>query len=109
MSEARYIIAVCSSLPHDMVACKRSPGDVWTNQYSPKLLQLHRANHDIQFILNPYAAIMYITNYLSKTDRTMSETMKAALHQAHTGGQTPSQQVRIMHPIFLPSIPTIPN
>jgi hypothetical protein len=94
MTEEQYMLAVRSSLQHDMVACKRAPADVWTNQYSPKLLHLHQANHDVQLVLNPYAAVMYITNYMAKMDRSMSETMRVALHQAQTTGQSPMQQVR---------------
>ena len=39
---------------------KRDPKDCFVNNYNADVLIGWQANHDIQFVLNPYACIMYI-------------------------------------------------
>jgi hypothetical protein len=50
--------------------------EIWINQYNPKILQTWRANMDLQFITDPYSCIMYITSYMMKSERAMSELLK---------------------------------
>ena len=46
------------------VVQKREPKDAWINQYNPDLLRAWNANMDIQFVLDPYACVMYIVSYI---------------------------------------------
>ena len=39
---------------------------------------------DIQFILNAYACVMYVTSYIMKTERAMAELLKCVVSEART-------------------------
>lgn len=55
---------------------KRQPSERWINYYNPKILQTWGANMDLQFITDPYFCIMFMTSYLTKSERAMSELLK---------------------------------
>jgi len=57
------------------VVLQRQPSERWINQYNPSILQTWQANHDLQFILNPEACIMYVTSYMTKSERATSELL----------------------------------
>ena len=38
---------------------------------------LHHANHEIQIVIDPYAATQYVTKYITKNEAGTSELMKA--------------------------------
>ena len=57
---------------------KREPKDAWINQYNPDLLRAWNANMDIQFVLDPYACVMYIVSYISKPEKELSDILKSA-------------------------------
>ena len=38
---------------------------------------------DIQYILDPYACVAYVTSYLCKAEKTMSELLSKASKEAH--------------------------
>jgi hypothetical protein len=42
-----------------------------------------RANMDIQYILDPYACVAYVTSYLCKAEKTTSELLSKASKEAH--------------------------
>ena len=54
----------------------RHPSERWINQYNPDILRTWRANMDLQFITDPYSCIMYITSYMLKSERAMSELLR---------------------------------
>ena len=58
------------------VVLQRQPSERWINQYNPKILKTWRANMDLQFIMDPYSCIMYITSYMMKSEKAMSELLK---------------------------------
>ncbi len=55
---------------------KRAPGDSWINTYNLEVITAWKGNMDIQFILNPYACVMYITSYMLKSEGAMSELLR---------------------------------
>ena len=58
---------------------KRAPDEIRINAYNPMMLSLHKANMDIQFILDPYACSMYCVEYISKSENGMSKLLREAL------------------------------
>lgn len=58
------------------VVLQRQPSERWINQYNPSILRTWRANMDLQYITDPYSCIMYITSYMMKSERAMSELLK---------------------------------
>jgi len=49
------------------------------NAYNRNILGLHRANMDIQFILDAYACCSYIINYINKSKRGESQLLQEAM------------------------------
>ncbi|XP_071153509.1 uncharacterized protein [Mytilus edulis] len=67
------------------VTLKRSPSDLWINQYNPDLLRCWNANMDIQFITDAYSCVMYIISYISKAEREMGIVLENASKEAAAG------------------------
>ena len=63
------------------IKLQRQPSERWINQYNPKILQTWRANMDLQFIADPYSCIMYITSYMMKSERAVSELLKKVANE----------------------------
>lgn len=68
LTEEQYISALRSSIKRNTVFLKRSLEESFVNNYNEELLELHNANMDIQFILDPYACVSYIINYINKSN-----------------------------------------
>ena len=64
------------------VVLQRQPSERWINQYNPMILQTWRANMDLQYIMEPYSCIMYITSYMMKSERAMSELLKKVAEES---------------------------
>ena len=55
-ARSRYLNALrCEVKSSGIVVLKRRPADILTNNFNKKLLRLHQANQDIQFITDEYA------------------------------------------------------
>ena len=65
------------------------------------LVSAWRANHDIQFVLDPYACAVYITDYISKSQKGMSTLLYNACKEARKGNDDLRKQVRFMGNQFL--------
>ena len=55
---------------------KRAPNEVNISPYNTVILSLLKANMNIQFCTSIYAVIAYLTSYLRKPERSMSELMR---------------------------------
>lgn len=71
-----YVLAIRSNITKNTVFLKRSLKDIYVNAFNPTILALHRANTDIQFILDPYACIGYIVDYINKSNCGMSALLR---------------------------------
>ena len=80
-----YIQCIQSSLKRDTVFLKRNSEEIFINAYNNDILNLHRANMDLQFILDPYACIAYMINYINKSNRGMSELLRDAINEINDG------------------------
>ena len=61
---------------------KRKPNEAWVVPYNTVLLYTWCANMNIQCITGIYGVIAYLTSYLTKPERSMSELMRAASKEA---------------------------
>ncbi|XP_078621306.1 uncharacterized protein LOC144887780 [Branchiostoma floridae x Branchiostoma japonicum] len=66
----------------EKIILQRHPSERNINQYNPKILATWRANMDLQFILDPYSCIMYITSYMLKSERAMSELLRKVAEES---------------------------
>ena len=85
VTEDQYVKCIRNNLKRPQVYLKRRPSEIRTNAYNKLILELHRANMDIQFILDPYACVHYILNYINKSDRGMSSLLKQVVDECKRG------------------------
>lgn len=96
-----YILAIRSTLKRPKVFLKRSPKDVYINSFSRKILELHQANMDIQYILDPFACAVYIVDYINKADKGMSRLLRDAVEEAKKGKSSIKESLRSISNVFL--------
>ena len=65
------------------------------------LIHEWRANHDIQYVLDPYSCVVYICDYLMKNNKSMSKILENASKEAKLGNMDLKQSVRHIHNKFL--------
>jgi hypothetical protein len=58
------------------VLLKRRVKEISINNYNPMILKMHRANIDLQFVLDPYACCVYIVDYIDKSDKGMTKVLE---------------------------------
>ena len=104
ITEDIYISAIQSSLNTPTVFLKRSPNELRINNYNPACLKAWRANMDIQFVLDVYACAVYIANYISKSQKGMSDLLRQACVEARKQNSTIKQQVRDIGSKFLNNV-----
>ena len=79
---------------------KRETSDIFTNNYNSKLMNIHRANIDVQFITDQYAVAQYVSNYLTKLEGGASALLRnindEAIRQGEAGKVTLSKLVKAL-------------
>ena len=66
-----------------------------------QLVHIWKANHDIQYVLDPYSCVMYICDYLMKNNKGMSKLLENAAKEARKGNMDLKQSVRHIGNKFL--------
>ncbi|KAK3100749.1 hypothetical protein FSP39_024640 [Pinctada imbricata] len=84
ISREDYEKALTVSMKKTNIILKRDPSETCVNPYNPIILRCLRANMDIQFITDVWACVAYITSYMCKPEKTMSELMRVACKEADT-------------------------
>jgi exonuclease III len=101
LNNEEYLLAIRSSIDKSKVFLKRSVLDVRTNNYNPDVLNIWRANTDIQFVLDPWAVCAYIASYMMKSQRGMSLLLQEACREAKAGNHSIREKMRIISNKFL--------
>ena len=70
-----YMSALQTCSKGNCIVMKRAPSETWINNYNPDVLKIWQANMDIQYVLDPYACVMYIASYMVKGERAMTELL----------------------------------
>ncbi len=85
ITEEQYdnVIKIAHRKAH--VIYQRKPSEAYINPYNPVILEALEANMDIQIITNIWACIAYITSYITKPEKAMSELMRKAAKEAPEG------------------------
>lgn len=99
-SEDEYIEAIRSQLKSSKILLKREPKDCRVNAFSPKILSLMRSNMDIQFVLDPYACIGYIVDYINKSNRGLSLMLRTWLDEFKKGDGGIRKQLQGLANVF---------
>ena len=81
MSYEQYKLVLGTSEKKTIIL-KRSISSVNTNPFNPYILKALRANMDIQFIVDAWSCIAYITSYICKPEKSMSKMMRNAVKES---------------------------
>ena len=74
--EAIYLQGLKISSTGTSVVMQREPSQAWINTYNLDVIAVWKANMDLQYILDPYACVMYIASYMLKSEKSMGELLK---------------------------------
>ena len=96
-----YILALRTTINKKKVFLKRELSEIFINNYMKDLIDVWKANHDIQYVLDPYSCIVYICDYLMKNNKGMSKLLEAAAKEAKEGNMDLKQSVRHIGNKFL--------
>jgi len=99
LSEDEYIQAIQCTLKQPTIFLKRKLSHIWNNSFSKDMLVMWKANTDVQYVLNAYAATSYCTLYMTKVDKSMTSAFRRirkehershidAIQMIHTLGNT---------------------
>ena len=94
-----YEKAISTTTSGSVVVLKRNPKDLNVNNYNPNILKAWQANMDIQYVMNPYACVMYVASYMTKSEKSIGELLKQAACAERTAELT--QQLRRVGTTFL--------
>ena len=77
-----------------MLVLKRDPCDIFTNNFNKNLLQIHKANQDIQLIFDEYAVAEYVSDYCTKQESGQSNLLKSINDNAVATGEKAKDTIR---------------
>ena len=80
---------------------RRDPRDIRINGYNKTILMLHKANMDLQFIIDPYGCVHYVVNYINKSYRGISKLLRDTLNDMQKGHYTAFDKLRRISKVFL--------
>ena len=79
-----YMAALEVSSKGSVIVFKREPSECFVNNYNSAVMLAWQANMDLQYVLNPYACIMYVASYILKTDRALGELLRHVANEVRT-------------------------
>ena len=97
----KYILALRSTINKKKKFLKRKLNEIYINNYMFHLVDVWKANHDIQYVLDPYSCVVYICDYLMKNNKSMSKLLENASKEAKLGNMDLKQSVRHIGNKFL--------
>ena len=103
MNEKEYIMAIRSSINRATVFLKRQSNEVFINAYNKDIFDVHKANMDLQYVLDPHACIAYMVNYINKSNRGQSDLLRNAISESNNGNLTIRQKLSTIGNCFLNS------
>ena len=99
-----YIFALRTTIKVPTMFLRRNLAEIRINNYNMLCLKAWRANMDIQYITNSYSCAVYISSYITKGQRGMSELLKAASEEAQSSSSNIREQVRAIGNKFLNNV-----
>ena len=94
LTHDEYITALRSCLKRPTVFLQRNMNELRINAHNETVLYLWKANMDLQYILDPYACVVYVVSYIGKAQRGMSKLLKDALLHYKAGDSTIKERLR---------------
>ena len=78
VNESDYYDALKASRMGNKIVLKRTPKEIWINNFNPEWLRAWNGNMDIQVCADIFAVVTYITDYYSKSEASVLEHWKKA-------------------------------
>lgn len=103
LTDEQYLEAIRCTIKTSKVFLQRTPAEMKINAFNPDILRLHRANMDIQFVLDAYSCAAYILNYINKANKGMSKLLRQVVEETRRGNMTIKERLRIICNKFLNS------
>eukprot|EP00884_Botryococcus_braunii_P016686 jgi/Botrbrau1/3700/Bobra.0008s0027.1 len=83
VTEADYERAIAAALNRPAVVFyKRQPQHIRVNTFNAKITSVWEAHTDVQFILDEHACVQYLTSYMLKGDRRISQALHDIISKA---------------------------
>ena len=101
LTEKQYLNIIEFNIKRPTTFLKRNINELKINAYNKLILILMKCNMDIQFILDPYACIGYIINYIGKSQRGLSKIIKDTADEVRKGNHSLQQQLRSIVNVFI--------
>ena len=101
LQEDEYYTIIRSTLDRKKMFLKRAPTEMRINPYMKGLLRAWKANHDIQFVLHPFQCVSYICDYMTKSQKGVSELMQDANDEARAGNMDMKKRFRHIANVLL--------
>ena len=101
LTEEEYLVAIRFTLDRPKIFLQRKPTEMRINSYNNNILSLHRANMDLQFILDPYSCVQYVLNYINKSNRGMSALLRSIVEDSKAGYVSHQQKLKEICSVFL--------
>ena len=101
ISYETYILALRSTINKKKIFLKTSLQEIYINSYMSHLIHVWKANHDIQYVLDPYSCVVYICDYLMKNNKGMSKLLETTAKEAKERNMDLKQSVQHIGNKFL--------
>ena len=88
LTEDQYIMALRSSISRRTVFLKRDLTSIRINPYNQLMILRHRANMDIQYVVDPTQAALYVVAYMIKSNAIMSKTLQNVSDELKKGNKS---------------------
>lgn len=87
-----YIDSLRFSIKRTTVFIKRNCSDLMINAYNRDIYVRHKANMDIQYVIDSYGIVTYLTSYIMKSNAVMSSILNMAAAEVEQGNLTMKQK-----------------
>ncbi len=101
MTNEDYLACLRASVQRPKIFLRRLPKEIRVNSYMKHLLNVWQANHDVQYVMDAYEVITYVCDYMTKSQKGMSDLLHAACEEAKAGNMSLKESVRHMGNKFL--------
>ena len=98
VSSEEYEHALQNSKLKLSVLYKRKPVEQNVSPYNPIILNSLQSNMNLQYVTGVYGLLAYLTSYMCKPERNMSELMRKALKEA--SGKDVKEKLRSIGNVF---------
>jgi hypothetical protein len=107
INEENYIFALWSTIWKPILFLKCKVNDIQTNVFNIHARPMWEMNVNVQYILDPYFAIIYCTSYLIKVNKYVTQEMTSMLNKCKHEQYEASERTKKLENTFLKCIANV--